>query len=112
MTETQLQAKILKELGSLPNCRLFRNNVGKAYRGKIIKRTADTITIKNPYLIKYGLSVGSGDLIGILDGKFLSVEVKGPRGRPSPDQISWCNMVNDQGGIGIITNNINDIYKL
>jgi len=54
---------------------LFRNNTGSAYQGEIIKKTADTITIKNPRFITFGIGilkkikklfkpVGGGDYIG------------------------------------------------
>lgn len=54
---------------------LFRNNTGSAYQGEIISKTADTITIKNPRFITFGIGilkkikklfkpVGGGDYIG------------------------------------------------
>lgn len=48
-----------------------------------------------------GLANGSGDLIGIVNGRFLSVEVKSASGRLRPEQRQWMEMVNNMGGIGI-----------
>jgi hypothetical protein len=50
-------------LESPPNMRLFRANSGMAWTGKIINKTKDTITIKNPRPF-HGLPSGTPDLIG------------------------------------------------
>jgi len=34
MTEAQIQAKILREIGGRTDCRLFRNSVGTGWQGK------------------------------------------------------------------------------
>lgn len=44
--------------------RLFRNNVGVAWTGRVSKLKDGSILIETPRAIRYGLCVGSSDLIG------------------------------------------------
>jgi hypothetical protein len=108
MTESTIQSRILRTLGSRPDIRLFRNQVGAAYVGHKLTDLSDA------RFIRYGLTPGSGDLIGWksvtvtpdMVGRrlavFLSVEVKTATGRPKPEQVTWKNRVNEFGGIAVI----------
>ena len=101
MNESILLKRILLALNSRKDVRVFRNNVGVA-------QTA------NGSVIRYGLMVGSGDLIGWKThrvtesdvGKdlavFVSVEVKTSTGRVSDAQKIWMEQVNKHGGIAIV----------
>ena len=93
MTESQIQARVLLTLGRRPDVRLFRNNVG-AYKDQ------------NGTLRRFGLLVGSADLIGwvTVNGRaiFLSVEIKTPIGKPSSEQETWLRNVRRMGGIAFI----------
>ena len=71
---------------SKAGCKAFRNNTG-AWKDP------------NGRVIRYGLAVGSADVIGIApDGMFYSVECKTATGRVSPKQIKWRDMVLAAGG--------------
>ena len=93
MTESQIQSTVHRVLGKRPDVRLFRNNVG-AYKDP-------TGTFR-----RFGLCVGSADLIGwvMVDGRaiFLSVEIKTPIGKLSPEQETWLRNVKRMGGIAFI----------
>lgn len=98
MNESDIQKIIMKEVSSLGHT-VFRNNVGvlKDYRG---------------VPIKFGLCVGSSDLIGwTKDGKFLAVEVKTTKGRVSKAQENFINAVNKSGGIGFVARRKEDVKK-
>jgi hypothetical protein len=97
MLEHPIQRRILADLGSRSDIRLFRNNVGAAAaKGRFIR---------------YGLHRGSSDLIGFksvhvtpdMVGKtvavFLSIETKRPGQRPKPHQFLWLSFVKTSGGI-------------
>lgn len=60
--EHSVQASIMREFNH-GDMRLYRNNVGMAFAGRPEKRGVVTI-IHNAYPIRYGLAVGSADLIG------------------------------------------------
>lgn len=93
MTESQIQARVLLTLGRRPDVRIFRNNVG-AYKDI------------NGVLRRFGLCVGSADLIGwvMVEGRavFLSVEIKTPEGKTSEQQDKWLCNVRRMGGIAFI----------
>lgn len=71
---------------SAAGCLIFRNNVG-------------VLPDRSGRPIRYGLAVGSSDLIGLAhDGVFLAIEVKTATGRVSPAQLAFIEAVRRQGG--------------
>jgi hypothetical protein len=119
MTEADILRAIMLEVGSGP-VRVFRNNVGLAWTGTVIKRTADTLTLRDPRPLHAGLCVGSSDLIGWRTvtvtpemvgqrlAQFVALEVKAPRGRVSPEQQQFVDTVNAAGGIGVIARSVGE----
>lgn len=68
-------------------CLIWRQNVG---------------TLKNAagIPIKFGLCVGSSDLIGLTPtGRFLAVEIKTSKGRATTEQMRFIEAVRARGGI-------------
>lgn len=111
---TKHQNATLKKYGSQPGTRLFRNNVGLAWTGKVLARIRDAMTIQNPRPVKFGLHVGSSDLIGWrsieitqdMVGKkvavFMAVECKFGKGRETKEQRNFREQVANAGGIAIV----------
>lgn len=104
MSETSVNLPEIKlGLGSMPNIRVFRNQVGLAFVGKPPNLTPVTT----------GLFPGSADLIGwttrVIQASdvgakvavFTSVEVKKLKGRKQENQINWQEQVEGFGGIAI-----------
>jgi hypothetical protein len=101
MSEVKIQNEILAAIGSRPDCRLFRNHVG---------RVQDQFARWHTF----GLCPGSADLIGWRAltvtpehvgqtlAVFLSIEVKTDKGKPSPEQLRWQKVVGQHGGIAMI----------
>lgn len=110
MNETNILQRIRLAIGRLPNVKIFRQNCGQAWMGKVIRRTADTLTIQDPRPVQFGLHPGSADLIGwqtieIMPehvgqklAVFTSIEVKTETGRVKPDQENWQQQVLKAGG--------------
>jgi hypothetical protein len=90
MSETEIQQRIRLRVGRDPRIVLWRNNVGQVQR--------------EGRWIRYGLAVGSSDLIGILrgSGRFVALEVKTDTGRPKPEQILFIELVRQCGGFACI----------
>ena len=94
--------------------RLFRNNVGSGWVGKIVGNKADTITLLHPRPLHAGLCKGSSDLIGWtpvvvtpdMVGKtvavFTAIEGKTKGVRTTLEQSSFLTAVTDAGGIGSV----------
>lgn len=114
MNETTILQRIRLALGRVPGLRLFRQNVGQAWMGKVISRTPDMIVIKDPRPVQFGLHPGSGDLIGwrtieIMPehvgrrfAVFVSIEVKTPTGRVRSEQENWQRVVLEAGGLAVV----------
>ena len=88
-TEKGLMIRIRAALAVLPGVLVWRNNVG----------------VDAEHGIRYGLGVGSADLVGIVTiqgvGVFLGVEVKTATGRMRPEQVRWAETVRRFGGLAI-----------
>ena len=86
MKEQDIQRLIMLAL-SEAGCLIWRNNTG------VLKNAAGIP-------IKFGLCVGSSDLIGIAPGgRFLAVEIKTPTGKATPEQMRFIEAVRARGGI-------------
>lgn len=96
MTEAEIQADILRYANSRRDVRLFRNSVGVA-------------RMDDGRILRYGLMVGSGDLIGWWQGRFLSVEVKSATGRVNAPQQCWLDAVNRAGGLAIVARSVDEV---
>jgi len=106
--ETTLQQQIRLAVGTNPDARIFRNQVGSL---------PDPRTGR---LVTFGLARGSADLIGwrtvtvtsAMVGQriavFCSIEVKTPTGRVRPEQQAWLEAVQHAGGIAIIARSVPD----
>jgi VRR-NUC domain len=79
-----------------PYAALWRNNVGvDVQRG-----------------IRYGLGVGSPDLIGIHpSGRFLGLEVKAPGGRISADQQRWHDYARSKGALVYVVRSVEEAME-
>lgn len=76
---------------------LWRNNVGQARYGAAV--------------VRYGLGVGSPDLVGILrheGGRALGVECKDAGGELEYEQACWLRAWTAAGGLGIVARSVED----
>ena len=96
MLESGIQHQIRKALGLHPRVVLWRNNVG----------VAQVVQESGLATIRYGLCVGSSDLVGIINvgpmdapvGIFFGLEVKTRRGRQREEQVLFEGVVRRFGG--------------
>ena len=110
--ETTLQQQIRLAVGTNPEARIFRNQVGSL---------PDPRTGR---LVTFGLARGSADLIGwrtitvtqAMVGTrlavFTSIEVKTPTGRLTPQQHNWQAAVLAAGGISGIARSVSDALQI
>lgn len=119
MPESKNQHDIFKHINSRTDSRVFRNNVGVAHVGNVDREESARLSSKygrpvtvlqSPRVLRYGLHVGSSDLIGWLSrvvtndmlgrtiAQFFSIEIKKPGGIISTEQSNWINAVNRFGG--------------
>lgn len=124
MNENPIQKKIMLALGSRPDVRIFRNNVGNGFFGKVFEESGRCLTLIDYRRVQFGLEVGSSDLIGFksititpdMVGKrvavFLSPEVKKPGQTGKSHQQAWRDMVNSFGGISGIVKSVEEAQEL
>ena len=108
--ERTLLRMILREFGSRPDMRLFRNNVGVA-------------VYPDGSRVAYGLCPGSSDLIGFQAiqitpemvgqsiARFVAIEVKGPHTRLKAEQRNFLRVVSEAGGTAILARSLDDVSK-
>ena len=117
MSETKIMKQIQMALTNL-GCRIFRNNTGSAWQGRVthikkptaIKLSKGDVVIRQARPVKFGLCVGSSDLIGWTHltitedligcqaAIFTAIEVKDKHGRLTDQQENFLKVVRDSGG--------------
>lgn len=107
--ESQILADIRGELARMPDVVLFRNNTGalKDERGRVVR---------------YGLAIGSADLIGSLNVTFvhrrhhlaraLAIEVKQPGKKPTAEQRTWLDHVIGHGWLAGVCTSVAEAVAL
>lgn len=78
-SEKSYENKIKRHLNTLPKCwffKVFGNGFQKA---------------------------GVPDIVGVLNGRFMAIEVKSEIGKPSPLQLKIIELINDAGGYATVT---------
>jgi hypothetical protein len=115
-----LEAAIRLALGADPDTRIFRNNVGKGWQGRLERRTPFSVTLSSPRLIGFGLAEGSGDfiavrrvvvtpeMVGQTIGVFGSIEVKSGSGRTDPAQRAWLRTMRAFGARAGVARSVDD----
>jgi hypothetical protein len=94
MSEGHIQDEIRLALSDEPGLVLWRNNTGVAeHRGA---------------RVRYGLAVGSADLVGCLRGRFVALEVKTPTGRATQEQRQWLAVVRLHGGFAAVVRSVDE----
>jgi hypothetical protein len=97
MTESELQALILRAAGSKPHVRVFRNQVGEGYVGQAL-RDPEGVFLRDARHVRMGL--------------FLSIEVKTKTGRVRPEQQNWLDQITTAGGHAIVARSVSDTDNL
>jgi len=110
LSESEHQRKIFVEYNSRKNSRVFRNNVGMGWAGKVLTKKGNYTTLANARPVTFGLCKGSADLIGIKTititpemvgreiGQFLAVECKAKTGIQKKDQENFQALIEKLGG--------------
>jgi len=98
LKETDIQKAILDYL-SVKRIFHWRQNNGAIYDPKI-----------GGYRSHTGMK-GVPDIICVIDGQFVGIEVKGPRGRQSADQKIFERRLIENGGKYILAKSVTDIEE-
>lgn len=106
-SERDIQAQILLALSHGPT-RLLRVNAGVAWQGHVLQHNRDLLVLENPRALRLA-APGVSDLIGWTEGgRFVAVEVKGPRGRVTDEQAAFIDLVRRSGGLAGVARSVAD----
>lgn len=112
MKEGGLIREILLATTQGNTCRLFRQNTGQGWQGRILEHTGARLVLANPRPLHAGLCPGSPDLVGWktveitpdMVGQrvaiFTGLEVKTPNARLTKQQGQFLKILREFGGIG------------
>jgi len=97
--ETRLQSQIMRALKGVPGLALWRNNAGAIDRGGGV-------------MMRFGLTKGAPDLIGIYRGRFVGLEIKTRTGRVTAEQNVFLNTVRAYGGLAGVVRSLDDALRI
>jgi VRR-NUC domain len=97
--EHVIQTNVRIALGELDDVVLWRNHTGVTQGDERVRR--------------YGLCVGSSDLVGILSpsGRFIAIEVKSDSGRTTKEQELFLALVRRMGGFACVVRSVDDALQ-
>ena len=110
--ETTLQQEIRLALGTNPDARIFRNQVGSLPDPRTGRLVTFGLARGSADLIGWRTVVITRDMVGQRLAVFTSIEVKTPTGRVSPQQQAWLSVVQGAGGIAGIARSVTDAQLL
>lgn len=98
--EKDIEKLILDYLQLIPQARFWKNNTIGIY---------DPTTKKMRTLNGKHHAKGSADILGVIQGRFVAIEVKRPKGKVSQDQELFLQSIVDAGGIAFIAYSLGDV---
>ncbi len=113
MRETPIMRLTMIALSAIGS-RVFRQNTGMGWVGKVARKTKDEITLRNYRPLHAGMCVGSSDIIGWtpvvitpeMVGRtvavFTAIESKGEGGGASDEQENFIARISEAGGIAAV----------
>jgi len=119
--EHRLQQQILAAIGSRPGVLVWRQNVGKApsawqvlpmalarwLRSSMGELPVGPVYISSGRLVSYG-TTGMADIMCVVGGRLVAIEVKAPKGRQSLAQVAWQRALEAAGGVYVVARSVDD----
>jgi hypothetical protein len=101
VTEAEVERDVLLALGRAPGVLILKNEVGSGLTGNVVHAVLQALepfghlaqeaarSAMARHHIVYGLGKGSPDLVGVVDGRAVGLELKAPDGTLQPHQATW-----------------------
>lgn len=126
MSEAKLLNQILLSFTKKTNkfSRLFRNNTGTGWCGKLLSNKNGNVVLSNSRPVKFGLAIGSSDAIGWTSieitpdmvgqkvAVFTAAETKTIRGKATKEQENFILTVKEAGGMAGVVKSLDDLDSL
>lgn len=115
MREAEIQADIRKALGAVPGLVCWRNNVGQTGHDSKCPNCGFVQQDEDGPRIKYGLCPGSSDIVCIMNIRNVAfpifLEVKTPKGKQSPAQELFQQLVEKRGAFYLLCRSVEDALE-
>lgn len=90
---------------------LIRLELGRYPRELVLWRNSVAVAEVRGHKQRFGLCVGSADLIGMFRERFVAIEIKTPIGRLSPDQKRFRDLVLGLGGEYVVLRSVEEAQQ-
>jgi len=100
INEKQIETMILDYLAYMPNARFWKNNT----MGIFDPTRGIMRTLNGRHHAK-----GAADILGVINGRFIAIEVKKPKGKISDSQEAFLQSIVDAGGVAFIARSLDDV---
>lgn len=110
--ETTLQQQIRLALGTHPQARLFRNQVGSLPDPRTGRLVTFGLARGSADLIGWRTIVVTPEMVGTRIAVFTSLEIKTPTGRLTPAQRHWQQAVLQAGGVAGVARSVSDALAI
>lgn len=101
MTEKIIENSILQFLRSLGVYCWKNQSIGVWDSTKQVYRKS-----KNSFHIK-----GVSDVLGVIEGRLIAIEVKNDKGKLSPEQRIFLTRINQEGGVAFVARSIDQVAR-
>lgn len=100
LKEKDIESLILDYLKVLPQSRFWKNNT----TGIFDPSTGKMRTLNGKHHAR-----GVADILGVINGRFIAIEVKRPKGKVSDHQELFLQSIVDAGGIAFVAYSLDDV---
>jgi len=100
LKEKDIESLILDYLKVIPQSRFWKNNTTGIF---------DPATGKMRLLNGRHHAKGAADILGVINGRFVAIEVKRPKGKVSDSQEDFLQSIVNAGGIAFIAYSLDDV---
>lgn len=116
-SESTIMATIFRDHGATPGLRLFRNQVGEAWMGRIAHAVPGlppgSVVLLNARRVTMGWGNGSSDILGCQRtpggiAQLVAIETKVLGGRVTPVQTAFLDAVKTWGGLSGVARSSDD----
>ncbi len=123
-SEQAIQSQILVAIGALDGVLVWRQNVGRApsawqrvseysaarIRNLLLIEDPRPLYVSAGRLVQYG-APGQPDIMAIVAGRFVGIEVKADKGRQSANQRVWQAAIEAAGGVYVLARTVGEATR-
>ncbi|HLN19159.1 MAG TPA: VRR-NUC domain-containing protein [Patescibacteria group bacterium] len=76
----------------------------------------NSVGLFDPFMNRYRKKgrfeiIGISDILAVIGGRFVAIEVKSKTGKPTPSQLIFMDKVNKSGGLAFVARSVEEVEK-